>query len=313
MKPKVSIILAAYNLGKYIKEAIDSLLQQDVDYNFEIIIIDDASTDNTLEVLQQYNFDFIKIYKNSENLGANKSVQKGFEFAQGEYICRFDPDDTWHKDFLKTCSMTLDEHPDIALVYTDIQTINSESKITSPVRHNLGRPNFTEGVLKNELFYILKNYYICAPGIMARREAWDMTLPIPTHLKPIDWYMSCCILKSSKAYFVDKPLAYYRVHPKNMHTAVVLDKHEEHVCNFMMKQFVDNNKSFSFGQKIIIKSFNSFHLAEKYFSVGYWHDAKRWYLKTLCNPSILWFKLSFWRHFIATLAPRFYNKLKAIH
>lgn len=310
MNPKVSIIIAAYNLGIYIKEAVDSLLQQKVDFQYEIILIDDASTDNTWEILEEYKSETLKIYRNSINLGANQSIQNGFSIAKGEYVCRFDPDDKWKPDFLKTCASTLDLISEVDLVYTDIQTIDSNGAITSPANHNIGRPNFKEGVLENEFYHILKNYYICAPGIMARKTAWNLALPLPNELKAIDWYMSCCMLQKGQAYFINKQLAYYRVHKGNMHTYVVLDNHDEYVRNFILSKFVINNKSFSFFQKNNLLSYNFFMQAEKYFGVGYWKDAKRNYIKTLSHPSGRWFNISFWRHLFATFVPAFYNSLK---
>ena len=90
----VSIILATYNREQYIEKAINSVLSQTY-RDFEFIIIDDGSTDNTLNVLRSYNDSRIKIIENKENIGFVKSLNKAINCAKGEYIARIDDDDYW--------------------------------------------------------------------------------------------------------------------------------------------------------------------------------------------------------------------------
>ena len=95
--PKISVIMPVYNMEKFLAKAIDSILNQTIN-NFEFIIINDGSTDNSLNILKSYNDKRIKIINNSKNLGIAKSLNKGKEVAVGEYIARQDADDISEPD-----------------------------------------------------------------------------------------------------------------------------------------------------------------------------------------------------------------------
>lgn len=99
-KPIVSVIIPAYNCAGYISNAIDSVLIQDVD--LEIIVIDDCSSDNLDEVMDKYRDIPVLFYvKNSRNLGAAKTRNKGTRLANGIYVAFLDADDYWEKGKLK--------------------------------------------------------------------------------------------------------------------------------------------------------------------------------------------------------------------
>jgi len=96
----VSIIMPVYNVGVFLDEAIESLLNQSTDVKYEIIIINDASTDNTSSVLKKYNDSKIKILNNKNNLGPGASRNKGIEKARGNYLMFVDGDDYVSPNFV---------------------------------------------------------------------------------------------------------------------------------------------------------------------------------------------------------------------
>lgn len=100
MIPAVSVIMPVYNGERFIKKAIDSVLIQQVD--FELIIIDDCSTDGTADVIEATvgNRSDIIVLKNEYNMGAAKTRNRGIGAARGEYIAFLDADDWWEKDKL---------------------------------------------------------------------------------------------------------------------------------------------------------------------------------------------------------------------
>ncbi len=91
---KVSIILPTYNGALWIKNSIQSLLNQSF-YDWELLVINDGSVDNTDEVVASFKDDRIKYIKNENNLGLQKTLNKGISLANGEYIARIDDDDEW--------------------------------------------------------------------------------------------------------------------------------------------------------------------------------------------------------------------------
>lgn len=114
-KPKVTILMSVYNGEKYLREAIDSILNQTFQ-DFEFIIINDASTDKTLDILKSYSDPRIKVHINNKNLGLAKSLNIGLKMAKGEYVARQDADDISMPNRLAVQVVFLDTHPDYAVV-----------------------------------------------------------------------------------------------------------------------------------------------------------------------------------------------------
>lgn len=120
--PKVSVILTSYNHGKYIREAIESVLNQTFT-DFELIIWDDVSNDNSWEIICSYDDDRIKAYRNDQNMGGG-NINRALEVVSGEYIAIHHSDDIWELDKLKKQVAFLDAHSEIGAVFTWVQFIN---------------------------------------------------------------------------------------------------------------------------------------------------------------------------------------------
>lgn len=126
MEKLISIILPTYNGGKYIKRSIESVISQSYD-NWELLIVDDGSTDNTENIVREYmGKDKRIIYlKNKYNLGIQKTLNKGLKEAKGEYIARIDDDDEWiDKDKLKKQIEFLENNKDLVLIGTGVIVVN---------------------------------------------------------------------------------------------------------------------------------------------------------------------------------------------
>jgi glycosyltransferase involved in cell wall biosynthesis len=307
---KVSVILTCYNLEKFVRPAIDSLIRQECDFTYELIVIDDASTDKTREIIDSFNTPhLVKIFLD-ENGGARHAVETAFLQSRGKYICRFDGDDTWPPDFLQRASAVLDQHQDVDMVYGDTSFIDDEGRIQSE-KNNISRRDKDIPVLENEFVDILKEYYINAPTIMFRREAFERALPMPAHLNNfIDWYISLKVLEKGKAYYIDDPVAFYRVHPQNMHKQMIANKTGEKVTLFILDEFVRDNPAISTSLKRRILYKNYFVLAEKYFGVQNWKAARKKYFMALQNSFTAWRSLNLWKHLVGTMIPPVYQWLQ---
>lgn len=115
MNPEISVIMGVYNLSPRYKEAIKSILDQTFS-NFEFIICDDKSTDNTLQVLKEIakKDNRIKIISNKQNMGLGASLNHCLKFARGKYIARMDDDDFSNKDRFQIEFDFLEKHPEYA-------------------------------------------------------------------------------------------------------------------------------------------------------------------------------------------------------
>lgn len=129
--PQISVIMPVYNAGKYLKESIDSILNQSF-YDFEFFIIDDKSVDNSLEIIKSYKDDRIILIEKEVNTGYTDSLNMAIKLSKGKYIARMDADDISVKDrFLKQHSY-MEDNPDILLLGSSYKIIGKEKIYNFP-------------------------------------------------------------------------------------------------------------------------------------------------------------------------------------
>jgi glycosyltransferase involved in cell wall biosynthesis len=161
MNPMISIVMSVYNNEKYLKESIESILQQSYS-DFEFIITNDASFDKSFEILQQYALkdERIILINNLANIGLTKSLNNMLEKATGKYIARMDGDDIAVVDRLEKQVNVMEVHPEVDLVFSDTFLIDQDGeKICKS-----WRPNSSEQILK----YLSLNNFIPHPTVMIK-------------------------------------------------------------------------------------------------------------------------------------------------
>lgn len=158
--PKVSVVMPAYNAEKYIREAVDSILNQTFT-DFEFIIINDGSTDRTKEIILEYDDPRIVLLENEKNSGIVVTLNKGIQFARGEYIARMDSDDISLRNRIERQVSFLDSHVHIGVVGSALQVfgegIDTKDRFFSD----------SKGKLKAELLF---NSCLAHPTVMFRRS-----------------------------------------------------------------------------------------------------------------------------------------------
>lgn len=209
---KVSVTMPAYNASRFIRETIESVLAQD--YNkFELLIIDDGSTDDTWEVIKIYrNHPKIRIYRNNKNLGVGATRNRLLRLAKGQYISPCDADDIMLPGNLKTLSRFLDTHPDTGAVYGDFLVLERDNK------DRILKPPYIKGGNYNkgwDLMRDLGNY----GGSMIRKS---LILKVGGYDKTIysgedDWDLWLKLAEVTKfKYLKDRVYYIYRRHPKSL-------------------------------------------------------------------------------------------------
>lgn len=155
--PSVSVVMPVFNGGEYLAEAIESILTQTFG-DFEFIIIDDGSTDNSVEIMNNYRDKKIKIHSNALNIGNYASRNLGMKMARGRYICVMDADDVAFPHRLHRQFAHMEANPDVGICGSFIQVIP-----------NGGVPNFVtnEDLLK---VAFLSNNYCSHPSLILRKE-----------------------------------------------------------------------------------------------------------------------------------------------
>ncbi|WP_370558707.1 glycosyltransferase family 2 protein [Edwardsiella tarda] len=196
----VSIIIPTFNSEKTIRDTIESVLRQSYK-NFEIIIIDDSSSDRTVDICKWYSLQDkrIKLFINDDNYGAGFSRNSGISQASGRFIAFLDSDDIWHKDKLeKQISFMLIHN--YAFTYTGYQKITSSGELLSEI-HPVNRVNYSELLKSNVIGCLTAVYDTSALGKMY----------MPTIRKRQDMALWLSILeKIDFAYCLNGVYAYYR-------------------------------------------------------------------------------------------------------
>lgn len=158
-EPLVSIIFPIYNSEEFLREAIDSLLTQTYE-NFEVVAINDGSTDKSNIVLKSYNDTRIKYIEHKKNQGLVATLNEGFNHAKGKYIARMDSDDICRKDRLKIQADFMESNPDIDILGSWIQNFGLYSYIW--------RVHKTHNYIATKLIFETS---IAHPSVMMRRES----------------------------------------------------------------------------------------------------------------------------------------------
>ena len=144
--PKVSVIIPTYNRMPLVKEAIDSVLQQSFS-DFELIIVDDGSTDGTHELIETIKEPRIK-YFYKENGGVASARNFGYAKARGEFICNLDSDDLWEPNFLEVMISELEEHSNYGAAYCRRKILHQNGRVVED--KNMEEPK--SGRVTEELF-----------------------------------------------------------------------------------------------------------------------------------------------------------------
>jgi len=197
----VSIITPSYNSAKYISETINSVLNQSYS-SWEMIIVDDCSTDNTIEVIKKFMFDHknISLFENTINEGAAVSRNKAIKKAKGKYIAFLDSDDLWKKDKLeKQIKFMQDNNVDLS--YSSFDLIDEEGRNLNKSKNPPDTLDYIELLKENQIG--------CLSAIYNQDNLGKYYMPLIR--KRQDYGLWLSILKKTKAYKVAENLAIYRV------------------------------------------------------------------------------------------------------
>lgn len=225
-QPAISIILPAYNAEKYIAQTISSLLSQTFT-NFELLVVDDGSSDTTVNIVKQFTDNRIVLIENGQNLGLIKTLNKAALLCKGKYIARMDADDIALPGRLQLQSDFLNEHINTAAVAGWVNFIDEAGEDKGVWA--LDRKTNTAAAIKKAL---LKENCIAHPSVMIRTEVLQQYLynPKQRHIEDYDLWLRMCAdgLAIEK---VQQPVLLYRVHAASV-TGTKLKQN-----NFFFKHF----------------------------------------------------------------------------
>lgn len=199
-KPNVSVVIPTYNREQLIARSVKSVLSQTYQ-DFEIIIVDDASTDNTEEVVSSFNDERIRYVRHEENRGEAAARNTGIKVARGDYIAYQDSDDEWFPEKLaRQIELLEDVSPDVGVIYTGFWKTKNHRRTYIPFSW-VGRKN---GDIHKEL---LKGNFIGSPVVLIKKECFSEVGLFDERLRNlVDWEMWIRISKHYHFSCVDEPL-----------------------------------------------------------------------------------------------------------
>ena len=164
--PLVSVCIGTYNREKYMRETLDGVFAQTYP-NYEVVVVDDASTDRTVDIIRSYG-DRIRLIQRTENSGVcSVTRNQATRAARGEYIAYLDSDDGWYPTKLERQVAFLESHPDIPVCHTYCHVINEQSEVVG-VRHEGAIP-----ATGNCFRQLLGHCFISISSVMVRRGIFD--------------------------------------------------------------------------------------------------------------------------------------------
>ncbi|BAC88397.1 glycosyltransferase [Gloeobacter violaceus] len=240
-QPLVSIIICNYNFGHLIGQAIDSALKQTY-RNCEIVVVDDASTDHSVEVIRSYGDQVRPIFL-EKNSGQAEAFNTGLRNSRGEIVCFLDSDDRYYENKVERVVEAFGEHPEWVQVSHSWVTVDAED-----TKIGYGAKSLVQGDVRRML--LTWGRYPCAitSALSYRRSVLDKILPIPNRQVWVcgrsydggaDCYLVAVAPFHGQVGFVKEPLMYYRIHGKNRRSRSKNFEHAVH-CYKAVGQFVND-------------------------------------------------------------------------
>ncbi|HEY2557264.1 MAG TPA: glycosyltransferase, partial [Diaminobutyricibacter sp.] len=170
--PRVSVVMTSYNHERWIEEAISSVLDQTMT-DLELIIVDDASTDRSMEVVARFADPRVRVYRFDTNQGAASSLNFAIQQARAEFVAVINSDDAWELHKLHRQLAELEAHPEVGAVFTSARFVGADGELLAPERiphwHNVFRQRNRSQAQWLRYFFENGNA-LCHPSVVIRRE-----------------------------------------------------------------------------------------------------------------------------------------------
>ncbi|MDW8107637.1 MAG: glycosyltransferase [Armatimonadota bacterium] len=210
MSPRVSVLIPSYNHARFLPAALQSVFDQTYT-DYEIVVVDDGSTDGSVELLRSYG-DRIRLFT-QQNRGTYPTLNRCIAESRGEYLAILNSDDLWAPTKLEKQVAFLDAHPQVGLVHTGGHFIDAEGRILS---HNpLGFP-WPRTPTGNIIELLVRYNRIVPSSAVLRRECFERVGGFREDLYGLgDWEMWLRVALEYDIGYIDEPLTLYRVHGAN--------------------------------------------------------------------------------------------------
>lgn len=240
---KVSIICTNYNKGDWVREAMDSFLNQKTNFDFEIIIIDDASTDHSYEIIQEYQNKFpekVRTFRNEVNLGIARTWKKVCQEAKGQYIARCDSDDFW------TDPLKLQKQVDLLDASTDSLWSNTEFDMVDLDGNLIQKDAFANKALplidSYEEMLVMKGMTMASTWLVDTALMQDVSAQISDTATDDTFELQLELFKRTKISFLSDSTTVYRMNLGSDSKPMTLETAERRFTGILDSQIKYLNK-----------------------------------------------------------------------
>lgn len=259
---KVSVLVMTYNHEKFIEQALESVLMQQVNFDYEILISEDCSTDTTREIVLRYHQRYpekIRLLLSEKNLHNNQIVVRGINAAKGDYIALLDGDDYWRSaEKLQIQADYLDRHPECAMCFHNAQVIHEDGDL---------QPHYWTPADQRE-FSTLEDMWMgnfiatCSTmfrrGLIGQVPSWyDAMFPIT------DWPLHLLHAEQGKIGYINKVMGVYRYHSGGLYSAHSEKRKQEETLKFYHTMNANLNFKYESMVKVALSRY-FFEWAEEY-------------------------------------------------
>jgi len=291
MNPKVSVCLITYNHEKFISQALEGAIHQETDFEYEIVVGDDCSTDSTQSIVTEYKNKFpdkIKYHRHDKNIGMIGNWIQTIQSCKGEYIAIIEGDDYWtdcQKLFLQ--ASLLDKHPEYSMCFHKVGFITDNQGDNPDIYLNqyLQRSTYTISDV------ITQKWFIGSCSMMVRNEYWK-TFPKKVYaLKAIDVLIQLMAGAHGDIGYIDKEMGIYRIHSQGIsqqqwlgkentfeYTIIDLQKTFDQFSNFKYHGLIKQRHEKSFETLLYYRDY----FFSKHYLKALWRLMKLNPVKALC-------------------------------
>jgi glycosyltransferase involved in cell wall biosynthesis len=263
--PKVSVIIPTYNSARYLGDAVDSVLAQSFT-DFEVLVIDDGSTDDTASLMCQYSSPVR--YIRQENGGVSRARNRGIDESSGRYVAFLDADDTWHRNKLERQLSALDQNCDYQACYSAF-TIGDNDLSPLETRRSKRCGSTIEDLLLRGNVVGTPSTVLCDRSLFKVTGGFD-----PETSQCADWDMWVRLASQTNFLYLDESLVTYRQHDANMsRNAGLLERDSVRVLEkgFAMSELTEEQR----GRRRAAFARNYMVVAGTYFQAKLYRDFAR--------------------------------------
>ena len=270
MKPYFSVVISVYNKAHFVTQTVNSILNQDFD-DFEIIIVDDGSTDNSLDVINEFKDKRISIFP-TKNQGVSSARNFGMQKATSNYVALSDGDDIWLPNHLSELKSLIEAFPNCGIYSTSYLKKFFNNYTTTPKFININEPYF--GILKDYFKASIIDNILWTSAVAIPKKIIDQGYNFDQSLgcgEDIDLWVS--IAKNFDVAFSSKVTAHKMIHSEDNHLSLtknipdlvkMLEKHKtEEKTNQSLKLYLDQNRFAAALEAKILGDYSNYKLLKK--------------------------------------------------